>query len=343
MQVPKARKLPSGSWFIQMRLSGESIPVTARSEKECINQAMLIKAQHKAEDGARKRADRRERKDGPTLRQAVDRYIAVRSNTLSPSTIGGYTTIQRTRFKGVMDSPLRSISNWQAVCNAEAKLISAKTLKNAWLFIVSVLREQGIDAPKVKLPQVIQKDKAYLEPDQIPIFLSAIKGKACEIPALLALHSLRRSEIWAMPEIENGVIKVRGAVVQDKDHKMTLKPTNKNSTSRRDVPVMIPQLAEAIKERGDKPLFTQNPNEAYKQIIRICGGVGLPLVGIHGLRHSFASLAYHLRVPEAYVMQVGGWSDIGTMRKIYTHLAQKDALKSQNDIMNFFNNANDKC
>ncbi len=338
MKVPKARKLPSGMWFIQLRLGGESIPVTERSEKECIRQAGLIKAQHIAEQRVVKRSDL-------TLSSAIDKYTAARSNTLSPSTIAGYTAIQRTRFKSVMDKPLREIKDWQSVCNEEAALCSAKTLKNAWLFLASVLREQGYDVPKVKLPQIVQKDKAFLEPEQIPVFLEAIKGLNCEIPALLALHGLRRSEIWAKPTIDgkNGIIKVRGAVVRDKNRKIIPKPTNKNTTSRRDVPIMIPRLTEAVINCGDKPIISQNFTNAYRQINRVCLERGLPTVGLHGLRHSFASLAYHLRVPEAYVMQVGGWSDIGTMRKIYTHLAQKDALKSQTDLRNFFNNANANC
>ena len=32
MNVPKARKLPSGNWFIQLRLGGESISITAATE-----------------------------------------------------------------------------------------------------------------------------------------------------------------------------------------------------------------------------------------------------------------------------------------------------------------------
>ena len=59
-------------------------------------------------------------------------------------------------------------------------------------------------------------------------------------------------------------------------------------------------------------------------------------MGVHGLRHSFASLAYHLQIPEKIAMEIGGWSDDGTMRKIYTHLAQKDIADRAKDFSNFF-------
>ena len=46
MKVPEPRKLKSGTWFIQMRLGGESIPVSAPTRTECIKQAEKIKADH---------------------------------------------------------------------------------------------------------------------------------------------------------------------------------------------------------------------------------------------------------------------------------------------------------
>ncbi len=46
MNVPKARKLSSGNWFIQLRLGGESVSITAATEKACTHQAELAKAQY---------------------------------------------------------------------------------------------------------------------------------------------------------------------------------------------------------------------------------------------------------------------------------------------------------
>ena len=41
--------------------------------------------------------------------------------------------------------------------------------------------------------------------------------------------------------------------------------------------------------------------------------------------------------PHYYAMaDIGGWKDLGTMRKIYTHLAQKDIAKRAQDFQNFF-------
>ena len=42
MKVPEPRKLKSGTWFLQMRLGGESVPVSAATRTECIRQAEKI-------------------------------------------------------------------------------------------------------------------------------------------------------------------------------------------------------------------------------------------------------------------------------------------------------------
>ena len=84
MKVPTPRKLPSNSWFIQLRLGGESISFSAATEKECKKQATLIKAEHVAGKHIVSQSEL-------TLREALERYIARKELAgASPSTIRGY-------------------------------------------------------------------------------------------------------------------------------------------------------------------------------------------------------------------------------------------------------------
>lgn len=85
MKVPKARKLPSGMWFIQLRLGGESISITERAEKKCTAKAALIKAEHIAGRRPGKTAAGEK-----TLREIITEYIDSLRATRSPSTIRGY-------------------------------------------------------------------------------------------------------------------------------------------------------------------------------------------------------------------------------------------------------------
>lgn len=344
MKVPEPRKLPSGTWFIQMRLNGVSVPVSASTKKECIRQAQLIKAEHQA--GARTITYKSEK----TVSEVMSAYIDSIRKTASPSTVRGYVTICNNRFLSVANTPAKKVPNWQAVIDREAEIVSAKTLKNAWGFLCTSLRHEGITPPNVHLPQIIPAEKLWLEPEEILRFIPLLKGESFEIPALLALHGLRRSEILALTyekiDLSSKTITVHGSAVLGEGNVLVHKQTNKNSSSHRIVPIMIPELIAAIERKRDRRqtdlIYTGNVNTLYTQINRLCKANGLPEVGVHGLRHSFASLAFHLGLTEQETMELGGWSDYTTMRKIYTHLAAVDRLRSKNKISEFFSqNANE--
>lgn len=216
---------------------------------------------------------------------------------------------------------------WQGIVNKEAGRCSPKTLKNAWGLIRSVIEDTvGHFPPEVTLPSVPPSDKPFLTPEQIRVFVQAVKDTKYAVPALLALSSLRASEIEALdwknipPKPE--FIKASGAVVLNERNKKVRKQQNKNTTSNRNVPIMIPELASAL-ERDRKPAGPVMPlhqNSLRRAIQKICEENSLPCVGIHGLRRSFASLAYHLQIPEKISMEIGGWANASTMHKI-THIS----------------------
>ena len=83
-------------------------------------------------------------------------------------------------------------------------------------------------------------------------------------------------------------------------------------------------------------LINVHPATPYRQIQKVCQENGLPLVGWHGLRHSFASLCYSQGINEMTCMRLGGWSDFKTMRTIYTHLSESDAMKGIDKLAEFF-------
>lgn len=143
---------------------------------------------------------------------------------------------------------------------------------------------------------------------------------------------------WDKVDLQKQRIRVSGAAVFYKDDKLVQKKTNKNQSSQRYVPIMITELDAALCacEKKEGLIVTCFPNTIYIQVNRICEKNGLPLVGVHGLRHSFALLAFHLEVPERISMQIGGWADHDTMYKIYTHLAQKDIVKYVTEMSKFF-------
>lgn len=332
IKIPTPRKRGQ-KWYIDLRREG--VTVIENTEAEAKAKAVAIRAGF---------VDVKKRPSAVTLEKAIDNYIEVRSNVLSPSTLVGYKSVKKTRFKSVMQCSIADIKDWQEVINAEAAICSPKTVKNAWGLIRPAIEATGVELPKVKLPQLVPKEPVFLTPEQISVFVTAVNGTPVEIPALLGLHSLRRSEIaaldWANIDLRKRIIKVSGAVVPGENWTLVEKPTNKNSASTRTVPIMIPELYDALKAVPDKSgkVVTCYISTIYDWVNKVCDENNLPRLGVHGLRHSFASLAYHVRMSEQAAMQIGGWSDYATMRKIYTHLSTQDIKAAANSMSKFYDN-----
>ena len=288
------------------------------------------------------------KRSNQTVSDAINEYITDRENVLSPSTIRGYRAIARTRFQGAMRWDIGAVTpeQWQRIVNQEAKKCGAKTLKNAWGFLSSVIHESTGEEVSVRLPQLVQKERSFLEPDEIPIFLDAIHGDKAEIIALLTLSSLRRSEIqaltWKDIDLKKRLLRVNGAVVPNEHNQYVHKKETKNQSSRRTVPIIAP-LAAAMDAVPTKfgPIATMHMSTAFTRINKVCAKAGLPPLGLHGLRHSFASLAYHLQIPEKIAMEIGGWSNEATMKKIYTHIAKSDREYYTSAFTSFFENGNE--
>lgn len=334
MKVPTPRQLPSGNWFIQMRLGGQSVSVTADTKSECISRAQLIKAEHMAGKRITSAADR-------TVGELVDDYISDRENILSPTTIALYKGFRKNHFDDLMNTRYKDVKGWQKHINAEASSCSPKTLKNLWGLVAAAIAAAQLEVPAVALPQVQSTAHEYLTPEQINVFMDTMRGDLCEVPALLGLHGLRQSEIygltWDNVDLQKRSITIDGARVYV-NGEYIMKKENKNRSSKRTIPILIDRLHDLLSAAEDKTGFVVKtyPGILYKHIDAVCRRTNLPHIGVHGLRHSFASLAYHLGVPERIAMQMGGWSNTATMHKIYTHIAQKDVDSYAHQLKDFF-------
>lgn len=339
IKVPKPRQLKSGAWNIELRKEGESI--TEATADACTARARAVRAGFlKIEKAPPKQS----------LKSVIRKYVDDNEPVLAVDTVRSYESMIKSRFKAYMDMDISSIP-WQEMISAESKEKAPKTVLNGWRMVTAALNYAELPLPKVNLPQKAQEETEWLDYEQIQTFIKAIRDKSCELACLLALHSLRISEIRALEpgSIKNGVIRVRGAVVPDKTGKLVHKPTNKNDPSRRDIQVMIPRLLEIWPTSGEIKFQAASP--LRRQIQRICEKNNLPVITIHGLRHSFASLAYHLRWDEMTTCAVGGWGDPTCVHRIYTHLSKLDKNDNIERMKQFYNseitngitNENQKC
>ena len=340
MHVPEPKKTPSG-WRIQLRIGGQSIPVTADTPKECKRQAALIKAEAQAAAKPVKKCDL-------TLSQAIDAYIAALPPYISPATLRAYRNIQRKRFPDLMSMRVASITSasLQRALNSELSAFSRKTVKNAFVLVKTVLETNGVEVPKklaIDRKERKKKDPIWLEPDEIKKFVAAAADDPLCVPMLLALMSMRISEIdalrWENIPPHPEFIRTSGVRIMDEHHHWVTLAEHKTIESDRSVPLLIPELRAAI-ERDRKPsgkLLDIHQNTLRSAVERTCARAGVKRVTVHQLRHSFASLSAHLRIPAEISMEIGGWSNDKTMNEIYTHIARSDIERYKNDMWKFYN------
>ena len=248
--------------------------------------------------------------------------------------------IRKNRLKAVMDKGLDQ--DWQAVMDDESSRLAPKTIHNEWTFIESVLREQGCTIPNIRLPQLKKTERKWLDPDEIKLFCKALIGEKVEMEALLALLGMRRSEVlglrWEDIDLEHNCIYVRRVKVPNENNEYVVRSKTKTVESTRVVPILIPRLAELLQDGGDGFISSQPPNGLWSRINEICQKAGVPEVGVHGLRHSFASLAYYLDYKDEECMRIGGWSDPKILHEIYTHLSAKNLNMKKDKMYEFYKN-----
>lgn len=338
VRLPKIIILPSGAAHTKVMINGRTISITRDTEEECIAEYVALKY------GA-KEAEERSKKKEVTLSEAIQKYIdnLKQKDRTSPATIKGYESYKKNRLQSMMGANVYETTDqqWQAAIDRDFRKLSDKYAKNVWTLFAGAIELETGCRPKVELDPPEKAERPFLEPEEVLIFVDAMKGQSAEIAALLELSSLRVSEVLDVRgtdiDLKNERIRVKGAAVYGPDGKLVHKGENKTSASVRYVP-LIPPLKDALRGLAltDDYLVRMTSGGIYKQINRICAANNLPQVGNHGLRHSFASLAYHLGIPEKIAMEIGGWEDSKVMHDIYTHLAKKDIAKRSRDFSNFF-------
>lgn len=352
IKIPTPRKLSSGKWFIQLRLNGQSIPITSNTEDECKAEAKAIKL------GIIETTKKKEDLD-ISLDQAIQNYENAHSNVLSPSTIRGYETIRKNRFQGLMKKKLHQINKqvldeavnkeMESISNekkkpgtTKTKKISAKTVHNAYGLIHATLNWYEINIEGVKLPQKIKPQKKYLQTDEILKLIDAASGDSCEIPIIMAAWlGMTRSEIcglkWENIDFERKTINIRNAMVPDKTNKNVLKKGAKNETRQRTL--MLPDyILEKLKDypKVDDVVFHMCPDTIRKHIHKICKIENITDSGVHGLRHANAAVMTKLNIADQYAMARNGWSSEYTFKQIYSYIFDAEAKEADNKMNDFF-------
>ncbi len=121
----------------------------------------------------------------------------------------------------------------------------------------------------------------------------------------------------------------------------------KNQSSVRKIPLdwqTVMQFAGLLKDLPeDEPIFVRGKiyNSTLNAILeRHCKHAGIPIISIHGLRHTHASLLLFAGVSIASVARRLGHASMTTTQKTYLHIIQELESKDVDIIMRLLSNLN---
>ena len=322
----KPRRLPSGAWNVRVTIKGQTYSFTDPDKKTVMRLASEF-------------ADKqRDKVRNPTLAQVCEDFIAEREKTLSPSTLRSYRGIVKKiteRNPAIMQKKVIALTDMD-ILNIVRPLRTVKTKRNYLNFLqVAAGRKFNVNFSG-KAPREI----AVPTDLEVMGLLAIFGGTEMEVPVMLgAFGGLRRSEICAltMQDIDGDYVHITKAMVKAPDRSWIIKSPKNTKSNRR---VLLPHFViERIHKQGYVThLLPCNISDRFwKTQLRL--GIERPYC-FHSLRHYSASYLHSIGIPDAYIMERGGWSTPHVMQKVYRHaLADKVdpmALKAVSAFQNTF-------
>ncbi|HJC24970.1 MAG TPA: site-specific integrase [Candidatus Eisenbergiella merdavium] len=329
--MAKAKKLPSGSWRCQVYDYTDEAgkrhykSFTALTRKEAEYLAADFAMSKKEKSGSSK-----------TFGEALDDYISRRSAVLSPRTIMDYQRIRKYDVQSLMEVPVCEITQEmvQAAINEDAKIHSPKTVRNNHGLISAVLRcERPNFALNTALPKKVRPDLYVPSDEDVRRLMQAVAGTDMELPILLAAFGpMRRGEICALDsrDISGNIVHVCRNMVITAEGKWIIKAPKSYAGDRYiDFPDFV-----AAKWKGISGKITHlTPDQITNNFSRVLRHAEITHFRFHDLRHYSASVQHALGIPDAYIMQRGGWSSDGVLKNVYRH-AMNDRQEDMNRIAN---------
>ena len=333
--MAKAKKLPSGNWRIQVFVgkdeNGRSVmkSFTAPTRKEAEKLAAEFELTGK------KNAKRF------TVAQALDGYIDLKRNVLSPSTIHGYGIIRRNRLQSLMPLDIHEVDSFamQKAINEDAARVGYKTINEAKNLIVTALKLYGVKPElNVTLPPKKPRILNLPTPQQV---IQMVRGTDIELPCLLAIWlSLRMSEVRGLQfgDLKDGVLTIQRSRIR-LGSKDVVREVNKtySSTRRLVVPEYLARLIQAVPHEHETDFIVrQHYLYITGHLKKLAAANGYQLT-FHQMRHLNASIMLALNIPDKYAMERGGWSTPNTLKNVYQHTFSEERQLVDKKIDGFFN------
>ena len=317
MKSPKAKKLSSGVWRVQLRLGGRSHVIYGKTQRQAEQEALLYKAKYSCGKVTPPSAS--------TLADAYDAYINAKDGVLAPSTIAGYKRLKANSFTNLMHRPLSSVTN-AAIQGEISRMAKAgkspKTIANAVGLLSAVL---GLCNPDFKL-QVTVPQREHIEriepkESDIEAIMRAVRGYSVELPTLLAMClGLRMSEILGLTWdcIDGDQLHIRQARVDE-----GIKGTKTYAGTRTlTMPDFIRDLFDKRPHTGDL-IFPYSRRTIYENFQKYTKRAGIQHYRFHDLRHLNTTVQLLMGFDNKTITKRNGWSTDAMLRLVYGHTSEE--------------------
>lgn len=225
--MAEAKKLPSGSWRVQVFSHYEYVQNPDGTTKKkriyesftCDDPSNRGKRKCEAEATAWAAERKNNRPENISVYNAISKYIQIKEPILSKTTIAGYLRMQRLYFSSIGDYRLReldqiTVQSWVGDLSAR---LSPKSVRNIYGLLSSTVE---MFCPSMRLsatlPAKIKPDLYTPNDEDIKKLLLHIQGKELEIAVMLAAFGpMRRGEICALEssDISGNIVTVRRNMV----------------------------------------------------------------------------------------------------------------------------------
>lgn len=324
MNTPKPKKLPSGSWRIQIQIDGKRKSITSKNKQEVIQKAKELYAGHQLEA-----------RSPLTVGKAMDKYIESKDCVLSPSTILAYKRYRTSYLQNIMNINLSDLTqeDIQRCVNEEYKQNrSPKTIRNAHGLLSAVIRTyRPTFILHTTLPQKAKREVRIFTEDEMQKVWQTSRGTEYEIPILLASWlGMRMSEILGLhyEDIIGDRIHIQRAIVRGENGEVEKSPKSISG----DRWIKCPEKILNIIGIGQGRIVQLTSIQVYKGFLRCCDEASVVPCRFHDLRHFAASEAHSLGVPDKYLMRRMGHKTDNMLKTTYEH-AMRDKEDSFADLI----------
>ena len=343
-----AKKLPSGSWRCLVFSHYEYVTEKdGHIKKKRIYESFTCDdpspaGKRRCEAMAAEYANKKEQSNLSsyklTFGEAMDAYISERSQILSPASIRKYRSMQK-EFSMLNNYKLKDINQKivQQYINSISGTLSPKTVRDRHGLITAVLKryDQNVIL-NTTLPKKKRVERNIPSECDIKLLIEAAKGTEMEVPIYLgAFGMMRRGEISALKksDFENNVVHISKTMVLSPDNKWIVKAPKSYAGDRFvPVPQFVVDAFMALPNNG----VNMTPNIITSRFEHVLNNAGIEHFRFHDLRHYSASIQHALGIPDAYIMQAGGWGNDRVLKDVYRHTLEDSKKKMSNIAINYF-------